>query len=154
MGKFIAMFAVVSLGLAGCGNTTGDRAVSGAGIGAAAGAVLGAVTGMSILQGALIGTAAGGLTGALTTPDQVNLGEPVWKRNSAGTADVKSIQSGLASLGYRPGPADGVIGTRTRAAIDRYQSDHKLLVDGRASVALARHIETTLGKPRQFSGTQ
>lgn len=154
MGRIIAILAVVSLGLAGCGNTTEDRAISGAGIGAAAGAVLGAVTGMSILQGALIGTAAGGLTGALTTPDQVNLGTPVWKRNSAGTADVKSIQSGLSSLGYRPGPADGVLGTQTRAAIDRYQSDHKLLVDGRATVALARHIETTLGQRPQYSGTK
>ncbi len=154
MGRFIAILAVVSLGLAGCGNTTEDRAISGAGIGAAAGAVLGAVTGMSVLQGALIGTAAGGLTGALTTPDQVNLGTPAWKRNSAGTADVKTIQSGLASLGYQPGPADGVIGSQTRAAINRYQGDHKLLVDGRATVALARHIETTLGQRPQYSGKQ
>ncbi|MEE8334027.1 MAG: peptidoglycan-binding domain-containing protein [Alphaproteobacteria bacterium] len=154
MGRFIAMLAVVSLGLAGCGNTTEDRAVSGAGIGAAAGAVLGAVTGMSVLQGALIGTAAGGLTGAMTTPDQVNLGTPAWKRSSASNADVKSIQSGLATLGYGPGPADGVIGSRTRAAIHQYQADNKLLVDGKATVALARHIEETLGKRPQYSGRQ
>jgi len=152
MKRFVAIFAVVGLGLAGCGNTTEDRAVSGAGIGAATGAVIGAVTGLSVVEGALIGTAVGGLTGGLTTPDQVNLGKPAWKSSWGGSADVKSIQSGLATLGYRPGPADGVIGTQTRAAIHQYQSDHKLLVDGRASLALVRHIEAALAKPRQYSG--
>ncbi len=34
---------------------------------------------------------------------------------------VRDIQSGLAALGYDPGPADGVPGRRTRAAIDLFQ---------------------------------
>ena len=33
------------------------------------------------------------------------------------------VQQGLASLGYAPGPADGLFGTRTREAIRRYQSE-------------------------------
>ncbi len=69
---------VVLLGLCGCGHSTGDRALSGAGIGAAAGAVGGMMVGAPA-QGALIGGAIGAGTGALTRPSQVNLGKPVWR---------------------------------------------------------------------------
>jgi len=154
MKRSMAILAVAGLALAGCGNTTEDRALSGAGIGAGAGAVVGAVTGLSVVQGVVLGAAAGGLTGALTRPDQVNLGKPAWRGNTAGTNDVQSIQSGLAALGYRPGPADGVVGTRTREAITQYQRDHRLLADGRPSAELARHIEGTLGQRRQLSGAR
>jgi len=65
--------------LAGCGSSTGDRGLSGAGIGAAAGTALGAVTGLGIVEGALIGAGAGGLTGALTDEDTINLGKPWWE---------------------------------------------------------------------------
>jgi osmotically inducible lipoprotein OsmB len=73
-------FSVVAIGLllSACGSTTGDRGVSGAGIGAAAGAVGGALLGVP-LAGAAIGAAAGGAVGAATTPSQVDLGKPVWK---------------------------------------------------------------------------
>ena len=64
--------------LAGCGNTTGDRAISGAGIGAAGGAVLGAIGG-NPAAGAIAGGVAGGAVGGLTSPRQVNLGRPVWR---------------------------------------------------------------------------
>lgn len=67
------------LALAACGETTGDRGLSGAGIGAAAGAVGGALVGAP-LAGAAIGAGAGGLTGAMTTPSTVDLGKPVWER--------------------------------------------------------------------------
>ena len=55
----IAVGAASVLVLAGCGQSTGDRALSGAGIGAGAGAALGAVTGGSVVGGALLGAAAG-----------------------------------------------------------------------------------------------
>jgi osmotically inducible lipoprotein OsmB len=64
--------------LVACGHTTGDRALSGAGIGAAGGAVAGALVGAPV-TGALIGAGAGAATGALTSPNQVNLGRPVWR---------------------------------------------------------------------------
>ncbi len=58
-----------SLLLAACGNTWGQRAVTGGGIGAASGAALGAMTGgVSVLGGALIGGAVGAGIGAATTP--------------------------------------------------------------------------------------
>lgn len=75
----LAGVAIVSLlALAGCGHSTGDRALSGAGIGAAVGVVGGALVGAP-LEGAVIGGAVGAGAGALTTPHQVDLGRPVWR---------------------------------------------------------------------------
>jgi osmotically inducible lipoprotein OsmB len=73
-------FAVLVLMLAACGQTAGDRAISGAGIGAGVGALGGAVAGGSALTGAAIGGAVGAATGALTDENDVNLGKPAWKR--------------------------------------------------------------------------
>lgn len=73
-------FAFIILGgaLGGCGNTTGDRAISGGGIGAGVGALGGLMVGAP-LEGALIGGAVGAGTGALTDEKQINLGRPIWK---------------------------------------------------------------------------
>jgi hypothetical protein len=75
----IAVFAVALLILGACGNSPGERALSGGGIGAGVGAAGAAVTGGSLLGGALLGGAAGAATGALTDEDDIDLGEPVWK---------------------------------------------------------------------------
>ncbi|MEI6158539.1 MAG: hypothetical protein WCP77_01795 [Roseococcus sp.] len=75
----LTMLLALAGGLAACGQTTGDRALSGAGLGAAAGAGVGALTGTSVLGGAAIGGLAGGATGALTSPNTVNLGRPAWR---------------------------------------------------------------------------
>jgi osmotically inducible lipoprotein OsmB len=66
------------LALTGCGHSTGDRALSGGGIGAGVGLVGGALMGAP-LEGALIGGAVGAGTGALTSPSQVDLGRPTWE---------------------------------------------------------------------------
>lgn len=66
------------LGLAACGNTTGDRAISGGAIGAGAGAVGGLLVG-SPVTGAVIGGAAGAAAGALTDEDDIDLGKPIWR---------------------------------------------------------------------------
>jgi len=76
---FTAVLASL-LGLSGCGNSTGDRAISGAGIGAAVGLVGGALVGAP-LEGAAIGGAVGAGTGALTNENQIDLGDPAWKKN-------------------------------------------------------------------------
>ncbi len=65
--------------LAACGQTTGDRALSGAGIGAGVGALGSAVAGGSGTTGALIGAGVGAAAGALTDERDVNLGKPVWR---------------------------------------------------------------------------
>lgn len=74
-----AILLSLACGLAACGQSTGDRALSGGGIGAAGGAAVGALTGTSVLGGAAIGGAAGAATGALTSPGTVNLGRPAWR---------------------------------------------------------------------------
>ena len=74
-----AAVVTMTLALAGCGTNTGDRALSGAGIGAASGAVIGAIVGAPLV-GAAIGAGAGALTGAVTTPSQVDLGKPIWRQ--------------------------------------------------------------------------
>ena len=54
------------------------RALSGAGIGAGAGAVGGLLVGDPV-TGALLGGAIGAGAGALTDKDQIDLGKPAWK---------------------------------------------------------------------------
>ena len=64
--------------LSACGSSTGDRAISGGGIGAGVGALGGLLVGAP-LEGALIGGAVGAGTGALTNENQIDLGHPIWK---------------------------------------------------------------------------
>jgi osmotically inducible lipoprotein OsmB len=75
----IPVLFVAAIALAGCGETVGDRGLSGAGIGAASGAVIGAMVG-NPLAGAAIGAGAGAVAGVATSPSAVDLGRPVWER--------------------------------------------------------------------------
>ncbi len=54
-----------------------------------------------------------------------------------------AVQNQLAALGYDPGPADGVNGRRTQAAIRAYQYRFGLPIDGVASRPLLDHMRTT-----------
>lgn len=69
----LIMCAFLAVSLSACGNSRGDRALSGGGIGAGVGAAAGAVTGGSILTGAVVGGAVGAATGALTDKDDIDL---------------------------------------------------------------------------------
>jgi len=69
MVKYLALAAIL-FSAAACGDTWGQRAVTGGAIGAGSGAVLGAATGFNPLAGALIGGAAGAGIGAATTPQR------------------------------------------------------------------------------------
>jgi hypothetical protein len=64
----LVVLAAILFTATACGDTWGQRAVTGGGIGAGSGAVIGAVTGMGPLTGALIGGAVGAGAGAATTP--------------------------------------------------------------------------------------
>jgi hypothetical protein len=67
------IMACAILSIAACGNTKGERALSGGGIGAGVGAVGSAVTGGSPWTGAVVGGVVGAATGALTDKDDINL---------------------------------------------------------------------------------
>jgi osmotically inducible lipoprotein OsmB len=71
MRSIVIVLLATSL-LSGCGTATGDRGLSGAGIGAGIG-VIGGPSGM------VVGGAIGSSVGMLTRPNHVNLGRPAWK---------------------------------------------------------------------------
>lgn len=60
----------LTLTLSACGDTWGERAVTGGGIGAGTGLAIGAIAGWPLLAPALIGTAVGAGIGAATAPRQ------------------------------------------------------------------------------------
>lgn len=69
LAKLGAVLAPIALLATACGDTWGQRAVTGGAIGAGTGAVIGAATGgLSVVGGALIGGAVGAGIGAATTP--------------------------------------------------------------------------------------
>jgi osmotically inducible lipoprotein OsmB len=74
----VAVALGAALLLSACGQTPADRALTGAGFGAAGGALLGAVVGAPMI-GALAGGAVGATAGAATDPSEIYLGQPVWK---------------------------------------------------------------------------
>jgi membrane-bound lytic murein transglycosylase B len=51
------------------------------------------------------------------------------------------LQQRLAHLGFDPGTADGVVGSRTRAAVRAYQAQSGLPADGYASVSLLERLQ-------------
>jgi len=59
---------------------------------------------------------------------------------------VARAQRGLTALGYKAGPADGIPGRKTRAAIRAYQKKAGLSVDGAVSLDLAEHVEQAVSK--------
>jgi osmotically inducible lipoprotein OsmB len=68
--KILSVLIVVplALSLSACGDTWGQRAVTGGGIGAGTGLAVGALAGFPLIGSALIGTALGAGIGAATTP--------------------------------------------------------------------------------------
>jgi hypothetical protein len=67
MPKVVLALAAM-LALAACGDTPGQRALSGGAIGAGGGAVVAAATGGNPLIGAAVGGVGGAVVGAATTP--------------------------------------------------------------------------------------
>lgn len=63
-----------------------------------------------------------------------------------GRAYVIGIQEELAAHGYRPGPADGRLGSMTVHAIRSYQRDAGLPVTGVASRELLDHLKFAIPK--------
>jgi osmotically inducible lipoprotein OsmB len=67
MTRFVVMLAVL-LGVAGCGQDPGTRALTGGAIGAGTGAVVGSATGVGVVPGAVVGGIGGAAIGVATTP--------------------------------------------------------------------------------------
>ena len=56
-------------------------------------------------------------------------------------ATLADLQARLKGLGYDPGPADGQMGPKTRAAIRAYQKDAGIKADGQVTASLIRRIK-------------
>lgn len=54
---------------------------------------------------------------------------PTLERDARGP-QVAELQQGLRDGGYAPGPADGIFGPRTEAAVRAFQADRGIDVDG------------------------
>jgi len=65
----LILITTLLLSVTACGNTWGQRAVTGGAIGAGSGAAIGAVSGVGVLPGARVGGAVGAGVGAATTPE-------------------------------------------------------------------------------------
>lgn len=65
-------------------------------------------------------------------------------------AYVRGVQKELLAHGYRPGPADGIAGPQTRAAVRAYQRDAGLPVDGIADKRLLDHLKFAQPKVYTF----
>jgi peptidoglycan hydrolase-like protein with peptidoglycan-binding domain/DNA invertase Pin-like site-specific DNA recombinase len=71
----------------------------------------------------------------------------------AGSGRVRALQRGLRNLGARPGPADGLFGPRTEAAVLRFQRRQGLPADGQVGAHTRAAIRHELARA-QKPGTQ
>ena len=69
----IAAGLLIIAALGACGHDPGQRALTGAGVGAAAGAVGTALVGGAVVTGAAIGAATGAVIGAVSDPSKIRL---------------------------------------------------------------------------------
>ena len=69
----------------------------------------------------------------IATGDALHIG-------SAGAA-VKNVQRALITLGYMKGSADGIYGTKTYLAVQAFQKDNRLTVDGMVGQATLAKLE-------------
>jgi hypothetical protein len=74
-------------------------------------------------------------------PMHMNVGEPVPRPDPATARQITHAQTNLAALGYDPGPADGRFGSRTEAAIRKFQKDTRLPGDGRIDDRLLARLD-------------
>ena len=76
--------------------------------------------------------------------------QTAWPTDDPGLsrAERREVQQRLIARGYDIGQADGMIGARTRAAIESFQKSEGLNVDGRAGARVLRALQTS-GPPKE-----
>jgi peptidoglycan hydrolase-like protein with peptidoglycan-binding domain len=171
--------AALGLMVAACGTNPQERTTGGAAAGAATGAGIGALGGPpGVLAGAAIGGGVGAVTGAVTSPNDVNLGRPIWNdpetrvpgtrggSSAGGAGTVSQAQSALNSRGYNVGSVDGRMGARTSRAVMDFQRANNMTATGRLDGATLAALNvgsersasqsygTSPGRARTGSGTQ
>jgi len=60
-----------------------------------------------------------------------------WPKNK-----IRAVQAKLNEEGFDPGPADGLMGPKTKAAIKAFQSSKGIPIDGKISDSLLKALGT------------
>jgi N-acetylmuramoyl-L-alanine amidase len=79
------------------------------------------------------------------------LGDRLLGRGSKGP-EVSELQKKLAQLGYVVGTADGKFGSKTEAAIRRFQKERGLRVDGLAGTQTIKELKLLTGQSTNSTG--
>jgi peptidoglycan hydrolase-like protein with peptidoglycan-binding domain/DNA invertase Pin-like site-specific DNA recombinase len=67
--------------------------------------------------------------------------------NDAQAARVRALQRQLHTLGWQPGPVDGLFGPRTEAALLRFQTQAGIAVDGIAGPQTRKALKRAIASP-------
>lgn len=81
-------------------------------------------------------TSGGHRTPALAMDELEPVTVPVLEKELRDKESIRQVQRKLAQLGYRPGPADGAMGNKTRQAIGEYQRDKQLPINSKVTQSL------------------
>ncbi|EHQ92293.1 spore cortex-lytic enzyme [Desulfosporosinus youngiae] len=79
------------------------------------------------------------------------LGDRLLGRGSKGS-EVTELQKRLVQLGYVVGTVDGKYGSKTEAAVKRFQKEHGLRVDGLAGAQTVKELKRLTGQSTNASG--
>jgi peptidoglycan hydrolase-like protein with peptidoglycan-binding domain len=71
---------------------------------------------------------------------------------AAQNSNVSAVQNALKDKGFDPGPIDGIMGPRTRAALRRYQTQNHLKVDGRLDSETQASLGVANAPGEEFKG--
>ena len=65
--------------------------------------------------------------------------------------DLRDVQAALLSLGYSPGPVDGVWGAKTEKAVRAFQTAKRLTVDGKVGPQTTKALQAAVAEKRPAS---
>ena len=75
----------------------------------------------------------------------------ILKLGSVGS-EVKSLQSDLFKLSFDPGPIDGIFGSKTKTAVQQFQSSVNLTPDGIVGQLTSQAISSAINRLNQTNG--
>ncbi|WAC07472.1 MAG: peptidoglycan-binding domain-containing protein [Thermodesulfobacteriota bacterium] len=149
---FMALVLAIIISCANAQRWVQDNPKTALGIaaGAATGGLAGGLIGHQVghtAGGLLIGAGLGGVAGGLIGNSVEDRGSSSHARSRSSSSRydpaVADVQKSLNCRGYNCGAADGIMGSRTRQAVMRFQRDHGLPVDGIAGPATCAKIRET-----------
>ncbi len=74
------------------------------------------------------------------------------KAKKSARMSLRAAQEHLLNLGYDPGPIDGKMGRKTRAALKKFQREHELKVTGTLTASTIRSLRQLDTKPTASEG--